>query len=279
MKLRISALALLMGFIVAITGWAQPPQKKENPVLRIETTAGQIDVELFRKDAPETVANFIGLATGTKEFTDPKSGQKVKRPFYDGLIFHRVIKDFMIQGGCPLGNGTGGPGYAFADEIDAHGLGLDNIKAVDLGKGPHPFLMIQSQTDFQQKIMMPIFEQLGIHSQQELDQKRADVETRLGALTLKEAYENLGYSYSAKGSAHRPLRGVLAMANAGPDSNGSQFFINLVDTDWLAGKHTVFGKVVAGMEVVDKIGAIKVDAQSRPVQAVKIVSIRPTSAP
>jgi cyclophilin family peptidyl-prolyl cis-trans isomerase len=83
----------------------------------IETNAGEIVVELFEDDAPGTVANFVELAQGTKEWTDPKTGKKVKRPYYDGLVFHRVIDDFMIQGGCPLGNGTGGPGFTIKDEL------------------------------------------------------------------------------------------------------------------------------------------------------------------
>ena len=82
-----------------------------------ETDKGEIVCELFEDDAPGTVANFVGLASGTKEFTDPKTGKKVKRPYYDGLTFHRVIKDFMIQGGCPLGSGSGGPGYTIKDEL------------------------------------------------------------------------------------------------------------------------------------------------------------------
>jgi peptidyl-prolyl cis-trans isomerase B (cyclophilin B) len=83
----------------------------------IETNKGEIVLELFDKEAPGTVANFVGLATGTKEFTDPKTGQKTKRPYYDGLTFHRVIANFMVQGGCPLGTGTGGPGYTIVDEV------------------------------------------------------------------------------------------------------------------------------------------------------------------
>lgn len=252
---------------------AGPAQKKENPVYVIQTNVGNIEVELFQKKAPKTVANFIGLAEGTKEVIDVKTGKKAKRPFYNGLIFHRVIKDFMIQGGCPKGDGTGGPGYKFADEIDAKGLGLDKLKAIDLKKGPHPFLMIRDQSEYQRKVLMPLFREMNITSQQELDKRRAEFEARLSALTLKEAYENMGYSYSGKGSPYPPVRGSLAMANSGPDTNGSQFFINIVDTDWLIGKHTVFGKVVKGMDVVDTIGAVKVDAGSKPVEAVKILSI------
>jgi peptidyl-prolyl cis-trans isomerase A (cyclophilin A) len=185
----------------------------------------------------------------------------------------------MIQGGCPLGNGRGGPGYTFADEIDATALGLDKIKAFDPQKGPHRFLMIRSQEEFQRNILMPLFRAMNINSQEELDKRKKEFEARLDKLTLKEAYENIGYVYSEDGSKHPPVRGSLAMANAGPNTNGSQFFINLVDTDWLTGKHTVFGKVVKGMDVVDKIGAVKVDSGQKPVKDVKIISIhRKTSS-
>ena len=273
MKRATVLLGILLCIFTANALWAGQAKKKENPVYVIQTNVGDIEVELFQSEVPKTVANFIGLAEGTKEFVDAKTGEKVKRPFYDGLIFHRVIKDFMIQGGCPKGEGSGGPGYNFADEIDAKGLGLDKIKAIDLKKGPHPFLMIRDQSEYQQKVLVPLFRKMNINSQQELDKKRDEFEARLSALTLKEAYENMGYSYSGKGSPHPPVRGSLAMANAGPDTNGSQFFINMIDTDWLIGKHTVFGKVVKGMDVVDKIGAVKVDTGSKPVEEVKIVSI------
>ncbi|MEJ2656284.1 MAG: peptidylprolyl isomerase [Desulfobacterales bacterium] len=235
---------------------------------------GDIEAELFQDEAPKTVANFMGLADGTKEFVDIKTGKKVKRPFYDGLIFHRVIKNFMIQGGCPLGNGSGGPGYTFADEIDANALGLDKIKAFDPQKGPHRFLMIRTKEDFQRNLLVPLFRAMNINSQKELDQRKEEFEARLEKLTLKEAYENMGYVYSENGSKHAPVRGSLAMANAGPNTNGSQFFINLVDTDWLTGRHTVFGKVVNGMDVVEKIGQVKVDSNSKPVEDVKIISVR-----
>ncbi len=138
-----------------------------------KTSLGDIVVKLLPEKAPNTVENFVALAEGTKEWTDPKTGQKVKRPLYDGTVFHRVIPDFMIQGGDPLGTGTGGPGYRFADEI-----GPDN---------------------------------------------RFD----------------------------RP--GKLAMANAGPNTNGSQFFITEVPTPHLDRGHTIFGEAVKGQELVAKI--------------------------
>jgi peptidyl-prolyl cis-trans isomerase A (cyclophilin A) len=159
-----------------------------------KTTLGSFTLTLFPERAPETVKNFIGLATGTKDWIDPKNREKVSgRPLYDGTVFHRVIPDFMIQGGDPLGTGTGGPGYRFADET-----------------GP---------TD------------------------RFD----------------------------KP--GVLAMANAGPNTNGSQFFITVKPTPWLNGNHTIFGEVTEGMDVVLKISQVDRDRMDRPKTEVKIESI------
>ncbi|MCP3955430.1 MAG: peptidylprolyl isomerase [Desulfobacterales bacterium] len=246
-----------------------------NPIYIIKTSQGDIEVELFADTAPATVDNFIGLAAGTKEFTDPATSKKVKRPFYDGLVFHRIIKDFMIQGGCPLGNGQGGPGYRFEDEINADALGLGKLKAMDIQKGPHPFLGIRSKRDFQMILLRPLFREMNIRSSEELEKRQGEVDTALTNLTIKQVYETMGYRYSAKGSGHQPIRGALAMANAGPNTNGSQFFINLVDTPWLSGKHTVFGRVAGGMEVVDKIGQVPVEAQGKPKTNVVIISIRP----
>lgn len=159
----------------------------------IETSLGTIRIELFPDKAPKTVANFAGLAEGTKEFTDIKTGKKIKKKFYDGLIFHRVIPEFMIQGGCPAGEGTGGPGYKFEDEID-------------------PELKFDKS-------------------------------------------------------------GRLAMANSGPGTNGSQFFITEVSTPWLNGNHTIFGQVTDGMDVVKKIARTEVDFSDKPLTPVVIKSI------
>lgn len=147
----------------------------------MSTSEGDIEFELFDADSPKTVENFTTLAG---------------KGFYDGLVFHRIIPDFMIQGGCPEGTGTGGPGYKFEDEFNSHPM---------------------------------------------------------------EKY-------------------ALAMANSGPNTNGSQFFIVTADAcPWLDGKHTVFGKVVAGMDVVDKIGAVKTDGRDRPIDDILIESVRTES--
>ena len=244
------------------------------PVCRISTSMGNIDIELFDDETPGTVANFIGLAAGTKEYTDPQSGRKAASHFFDGLIFHRVIDGFMIQGGCPLGTGTGSPGYTFEDEINADSLGLGDTAAFDAQGRPSQMLGIRTQEDYSRLIIMPLTQQMGITTQAELDSRLAEVQQRISELTLKGAYELQGYKYSTAHNSHAPKRGVIAMANSGPNTNGSQFFINLVDTPWLAGKHTVFGRVIEGMDVVDAIGGVRTDGAGKPLEPVIIESVR-----
>src|SRR5882672_9595632 len=159
------------------------------------TSEGNFTVRLFDVEVPKTVANFTGLADGTTEWTDPRTGKKTKEPYYNGTVFHRVIADFMIQGGDPLGQGTGGPGYKFADE-------------------------------FNPKLR---------HS--------------------------------------KP--GMLSMANAGPNTNGSQFFVTLAATPWLDNKHSVFGEVAEGMDIVKKIGSVPTAKPSdKPIKPVTIQSVK-----
>ncbi|MFV8256800.1 peptidylprolyl isomerase [Bdellovibrio bacteriovorus] len=170
---------------------AKTTKKGKDMIAVFETSKGTFKVKLFADKAPKTVENIVGLIEGTKEWTDPKTGEKVKKPFYDGLTFHRVIKDFMIQGGCPLGTGTGGPGFRFEDEFPA-------------------------------------------------------------------------------GAPKHDKPGILSMANAGPNTNGSQFFVTTVPTPWLDGRHTVFGEVVEGMDVVKSIENSKTGAMDRPVEPIVI---------
>ncbi len=256
-----------------MTGFAEQKERQNNPVAIFNTTLGIIEVELFQHAAPQTVANFIGLAEGTKSFIDPKSGIEVKRKYFDGLIFHRVIKDFMIQGGCPLGNGTGNPGYTFKDEINADSLGLNKMKALSPQGEPNQLLGIRSQEQYNSYVLAPIYEELGITTQTELDNRSAEFSARLSELSVKEVFEGMGYEYQTGIQSYKPLKGYLAMANSGPNTNGSQFFINLIDTPWLIGKHTVFGKVISGMDVVETIGKVSTGSGDKPVQDIRINSV------
>ena len=166
-----------------------------NSTAILHTNHGDITITLFDDMAPKTVANFVGLAEGTQEYADPQTGQRTTGRFYDGLSFHRIISGFMIQGGCPLGTGTGGPGYQFGDEF-------------------HPDLAF-----------------------------------------------------------NKPY--LLAMANAGPGTNGSQFFITVGETPWLNRRHTIFGEVAdeASRAVVDTIAALPTDRSDRPQEPVVMESV------
>ena len=179
--------------IASIGGCKQTKKGDKKVIATLKTSLGDIVLELFDKQVPKTVANFVDLATGKKEFRDHKTGEMVKRPFYNGTIFHRVIPSFMIQGGCPEGRGTGGPGYKFEDEF------------------------------------------------------------------------------------HKDLKhdgpGILSMANAGPNTNGSQFFITIKATPWLNGKHSVFGKVTKGQDVVDKIVSANKDGRDKPIEDIVLKEV------
>ncbi len=167
--------------------------KKPDLYAVFDTTEGQFKCALFAQQAPKTVENFVGLARGEKEFTDAQTRKPAKRPFYNNLIFHRVIPNFMIQGGCPLSTGTGGPGYQFEDEFS----------------------------------------------------------------------KDLRFDKPGK----------LAMANSGPNTNGSQFFITVAPTGWLNDHHTIFGEVVEGQDVVEKISRATRGPQDKPKTPVVINSL------
>lgn len=245
----------------AIPTLEEKMQDEANPLVMIETTKGDIIIELYPKAAPKTVENFVGLAEGTKEFTDT-DGAKVKRPYYNDLIFHRVIPGFMIQGGDIQGDGRGGPGYQFEDEISLGALGLDKIKLKD---SP------QYQREAQAAARERVFAKLKIKSQADLDKKRDQANKLFQSelqqtqnLTVAEALKAAGYQYNENLPSVPVSQYTIAMANAGPNTNGSQFFLNLVDNFFLNGKHTVFGKVLKGRSTLEKIANVERDSQDKP---------------
>jgi len=268
-----AALAALVLAATAATAAEDP--EREVVKMRIETNHGAIVVDLWPEVAPETVANFVGLATGEKAWTDPETEEEKTEPFYDGLVFHRVIDNFMIQGGCPLGTGRAGPGYTFADEINAEALGLDDERVIADGR-----ISRTAGGQVQRYVQTVLGPELIEGGKTEAD-LRADPDiirdeffSRAAEWSLKDLYEANGYEYSDELPSVPPTEGRLAMANSGPNTNGSQFFINLADTPWLAGLHTVFGEVSEGLDVVQEIGQVRVDRKtSKPLEPVKIISV------
>ena len=197
---------VIAAMLLAATAYSQAPKKEkgESPKMLnglpagtyadFQTNQGEFVIHLFTEKAPLTTANFIGLAEGTKPFINPETNKEEKRPFYDGLIFHRVIDGFMLQGGDPTGTGMGGPGFRFKDEFN------------------------------------------------------------------KDLRHN------------KP--GILSMANSGPNTNGSQFFITVAPTPHLDDRHSVFGEVVRGMETINKIAKVPKGAQDRPLKDVVMEKVR-----
>lgn len=237
----------------------------QNPQVILQTNMGNITLELYPKIAPKTVTNFVELAEGKKAFIDPNSGKEIKRPYYDGLVFHRVIDGFMIQGGDILGNGSGGPGYKFEDEISAKVLGLDKIPA-------------SSSQMYMREVQQYVFKKLNIQSQEELDKRIEEVKQELAkamqeGVSVAEVLQASGYHFQNDLQSMPVKKYTIAMANSGPNTNGSQFFINLNDNEYLNGKHTVFGKVIDGFEIVDKIGKVETAANDRPVKDVVIEKV------
>lgn len=281
---QILALGLIVACAVATAAAPAPEWKaklldRRNPVVRLVTTQGDISVELLPKAAPRTVANFLGLAEGRKSFTDPVTGKNVRRRFYDGTLFFRVIPDFMIQGGDRKNDGTGSPGYSFADEISAAALGLD--------RAPAP----RVPQIYQQIARDNVFRRHGIHDQASFDRVNAEVGadtmiqelqseyrslvSRLDSLSLRQVYEMTGYVYQDTLPSLPVTRGVMAMANAGPNTNGSQFFLTDADCMFLNGKHTVFGRVIGGQEVIARIARVPRDPShnDRPLKDVVLEKV------
>lgn len=236
-----------------------------HPLMLIQTTRGDFVVELFPAETPQTVANFIALAEGNSE--------RSAAPFYDGLQIHRVVRDFVIQGGSPTNDSNSGPGYSIADEMSASSLGLDRMPLINAQGQPNALLGVRDAEDFRRKVLEPVYRDMGIFSEDTLARRLSEVDERLRSMSMQDFYQMQGWSYT-RAVTRPPQRGVIAMANAGPNSAGSQFFITLADAPWLSGKVTVFGKVRAGMDVVETIGRLPTDSAERPLEPVIILGIR-----
>ena len=230
-----------------------------NPLLLISTSQGNIYIELFPNEAPRNVANFMALAEGEVEFIDADTGAEFKPLYFNGMRFHRVITNFIIQTGSGAYHPRGAHADELPDEINADYLGLDRLPVLNPDGSFNRMLNISSKSKFDEIILKPLYRRMNIDGKAELLARQEAVLKQLQEMTVKRAYENQGYSYSNSNPGRGVTRGVVALANTGPDTNAAEFFISLADADWLTGKHTVIGKVVEGMEVADTIGAIPID--------------------
>ena len=230
-----------------------------NPLLLISTSQGNIYIELFPNEAPRNVTNFMALATGEVEFIDADSGAEFKSPYFNGLRFHRVISDFIIQTGSGVNHPRGAPADELPDEINADYLGLDRLPVLNPDGSFNSMLNISNKAEFDEEILKPLYRRMNIESKADLLARQEAVLLQLQQMTVKRAYENQGYRFNSSNPGRGVTRGVVALANKGPNTNAAEFFISLADADWLTCKHTVIGKVVEGMEVADTIGAVPID--------------------
>ncbi len=230
-----------------------------NPLILLSTSTGDIYIELLPNEAPNNVENFLALAQGEVEFIDPNSNARFQPRYFDGMQFHRVVPDFVIQAGSPFFNPLGPPNVLIDDEINANSLGLDRLQVMDELGNFNPILNIGSEEEFHEVLIKPLFARLNIETEAEMRERQYEVLEILQGLTVKQAYENQGFRYSESASTRGITRGVMALANAGPNQNGPEFFIALQDSPWLNGKHTVIGRIVEGIETADAIGNSEVD--------------------
>ena len=236
-----------------VTTATQAMESSTNPLVLIRTSRGDIYLELFPEAAPRNVANFIALAQAQVPMFDVITGTTVTPNYYDGLSFHRVLPYTLIQSGAPRQPGAPVPEYQIDDEINATQLGLDQINVLDETGSANALLNLQDNEHFQQEILAPLYRQMRITSPEILETRQGAVLSALRELTLQRAYENQGYRYNDRLPSRQPLRGSLAMAGSGPNTNQAEFFITTIDTPWLAGKSTIIGQVVEGMDIVDRI--------------------------
>jgi cyclophilin family peptidyl-prolyl cis-trans isomerase len=245
-----------------------------NPLLLLSTSTGDIYIELLAREAPNNVENFLALAHGEIEFVDPNSNVSFQPRYFDGMQFHRVVPGFVIQAGSPYHNPLGQADNLLRDEINADSLGLNQQMVLDSEGNFNPLLNVKSKQEFHDVLLKPLYASLGIESEAEMLDRQFEVFATLSDLTIKQAYEIQGYRFSNDVPTRGISRGIVALANAGANQNGPEFFIALDDAPWLAGKHTVIGKVIEGMETADAIGNTEVDPVDPSRFATLIYSLR-----
>ncbi|MEX2131018.1 MAG: peptidylprolyl isomerase [Pseudohongiellaceae bacterium] len=245
-----------------------------NPLVMIDTSQGDILVELLADEAPQNTARFLALATGAAEVRDPDSGRTLFPNYYDGMRFHRVIPGFLIQTGSPAKSPLGEPTPLLNDEINASSLGLDVTPVILPDGSLNPTLNINDRAALEDTLLLPLYRQMRINSNEAVENQQFTIAERLQSMTVKQAYESLGYRYIERQPTRGITRGSVVLANQGPNSNGPEFFIAVADAPWLNGRHTVIGRVVDGMDVVDRISRFAIDPLSDNRQSTLIFSIR-----
>ncbi len=249
-------------------------ENPDNPLMLMSTSQGAIYVELFPSEAPLNVANFISLAEGQTEIRDPQTGAASFPHYYDNLRFHRVIPRFLIQTGSLVNHPVGAPPRLLKDEINASFLGLNEIPVINPDGTINSLLNVGERETLEELLLTPLYRAMGVRDASELASAQHQIAERMRAMTLQELYQNLGYSYQDSYPSRAVDRGVLALANDGPNRNGAEFFIPVANAEWLTGRYTVIGKVVEGMEIVDRINSFPVDPQVYTRQSTIIFSLR-----
>jgi len=227
-------------------------------LLLLNSSQGNIYIELFPDEAPENIQNILDLTAGNVPLFD-EDGNESLLPYYDGVRFHRVIPGFVVQAGSPVLHQLGAPQRRLNDEINADFLGMNAMPAVNPDGTFHPVLNVTSEASFANAVLRPLYRDMNIDAAGDVQRRQYDISDRIRGMTVKDVLENQGYRYTYAGPSRAVTRGVVALANKGPDSNGPEFFIALQDAPWLTGRHTVIGRIVEGMSVIDSIGRFAID--------------------
>ncbi len=261
----LTACVLIMVFASAATAdeisATAAMENPDNPLFLLSTSRGNIYIEMLPEEAPANTANVMALAQGEIELTDEANDFTFQPRYYDGMRFHRVIPGFVIQTGSPAYHSLGAPEAVLDDEISAATLQLDQEPLLNIDGSVNELLQITDHEEFGDAVLNPLYASMGIDSVDELEQQQFNVLERLKSLSIQDVYELQGYDYDDSLTTRPITRGIVAMANRGPNTNGPEFFVALADLPSLTGKYTVIGQVVEGMEVVDQIGSVPIEAQ------------------